>query len=267
MVENELARDWEFFKKNRELLGIARKKRCFILACGPSMKNQDLDWLREEECISVNFFHKHPSYEKIRPRFHIFSGLKLHPNIPSHIGNFLMARMNEECLSEKIFLEAEEKKIVEEQGLFKNKDVFYFKFSKSGCSGELDVDPEKTIYLPNVCAAAIQMAYIMGFKEIYLVGADHNFLLTRLQNQQQHFASYEEYHGASKAELDDEKTPLVDLFENCAMLWRFYVVLKDYLSAKGVSVYNATEGGILDVFERVKFQSLREMRESEIEKI
>ena len=36
--------------------------RCFILATGPSIKNQDLTCLKDEFCISVSNFFVHPLY-------------------------------------------------------------------------------------------------------------------------------------------------------------------------------------------------------------
>ena len=46
------------------------------------------------------------------------------------------------------------------------------------------------------------------------------------------------------------------------ILWQSYRLIKEYLSKSksGIKIYNATKGGLLDVFERVEYESVLDKR-------
>jgi hypothetical protein len=47
--------------------------RCFILASGPSIKNQDLKKLKGEKVIAVSHVHLHPEISHIAPKYHVLA--------------------------------------------------------------------------------------------------------------------------------------------------------------------------------------------------
>jgi hypothetical protein len=102
----------------------------------------------------------------------------------------------------------------------------------------------------------MQLAYYLGSREIYLVGADHSyrqpaekdeidkFIITSHSADPNHF--HPDYFGPGFRYHD----PMVDRMEEA------YVKAKQYFDKNGGAVYNATFGGKLEVFERVDFESL-----------
>jgi len=71
-------------KKNVEKLYLSKKlivqlkdkhlgERCFILATGPSIQEQDLTVLEGELCIAVSHFFLHKDIKRISPRYHVLA--------------------------------------------------------------------------------------------------------------------------------------------------------------------------------------------------
>lgn len=88
----------------------------------------------------------------------------------------------------------------------------------------------------------------MGFKEIYLLGIDHNYRITvspdgnivtndKVQN---HFC-------------DNYALPVVPQLYKSSLA---YLAAQQYASEHNIKIFNATRGGKLETFERVDFDSL-----------
>ena len=56
---------------NTRFNAIHSGRRCFILATGPSIKEQNLVGLEGELCIAVSHFFLHPAINVIRPNYHV----------------------------------------------------------------------------------------------------------------------------------------------------------------------------------------------------
>lgn len=91
-----------------------------------------------------------------------------------------------------------------------------------------------------VTNACIQIAAYMGFKEIYLLGVDCNYVKG----------------SANNYAIKDGKVDNLD--HNTEGMLCGYQCAKEYADSHGIKIYNATRGGMLEVFERVEFDSLFE---------
>jgi len=107
----------------------------------------------------------------------------------------------------------------------------------------------------------IQMAVYMGFKNIYLLGVDNTILPKddiSVQNPiMSHF--YEE-----EPEKNVEYNTLrgfVSVETLAVGIDNDYLIAEEYCSSRGIKIFNATRGGILEAFERVDFDSLFYTRE------
>ena len=96
-----------------------------------------------------------------------------------------------------------------------------------------------------VTYVCLQLAVYMGFTEIYLLGTDCNYIIGSSNN---HFI---------KDDVVDNKNHGTEL------MIKAYECARDYANAHNIKIYNATRGGMLEVFERVNFDSLFEERKSE----
>lgn len=82
----------------------------------------------------------------------------------------------------------------------------------------------------------LQVALYMGYSNIYLLGIDHTY------QKGEHFRSC---HGTKG------KPP-----ENLIRWERAYETIKRQAKKRGINVYNATRGGMLEVFERVNLEEI-----------
>ena len=84
----------------------------------------------------------------------------------------------------------------------------------------------------------IQIAIYLGFKKIYLVGVDCNYVKNSVNNY------------FFKSNVEDNRNHHEDRMISS------YIAAKKYADEHGIKIYNATRGGALEVFERVDFDSL-----------
>lgn len=248
----------EILSKNEDLVNRHEGKRCFILATGSSIKNQDLTLLKDEICIGLNEFFLHSDYYHIKPAYLVFSGFGLHPKIPAE-KRIPWYKNYEESTSgvSKIFLNISDFELIQENGLMRSCDVRYLKYDYALSSlSDFGLNPTKRIYSSaSVSIMALQIALVMGFREIVLIGFDHDWLLRMFDDKPTHFYEHENsiiYKGISEVKgisVISELKSLTNLLES-------YQYLKKFADKKQISIYNATEGGMLDVFPRVDLNSL-----------
>jgi hypothetical protein len=111
---------------------------------------------------------------------------------------------------------------------------------------------KKPFGIRTVIFQAVQLAYHLGFNEIILLGCDHDYLLDLTKIESQHF--YPEKEGFSDKETFNLN--LEQWFYTYYILWKEYRFIRTYMNEQNVQIFNATNGGMLDVFPRVKFESL-----------
>ncbi len=245
-------------------------KRCFILATGPSIKNQDLKVLEGELCIAVSMFHLHPDIELINPIWHVLApphppfkfdavdkifstAVKSYQN--SNEVNFLLGTTDYE-FSYYNYLNAKEGEFLK---VFRE-HIYFADYRKAKLLTEQNFSDENIwdirespFVIRTVIYSAIQLAYFLGFKEIVLLGCDHDYLLDFNRVEDHHF--YDEQKGFSDKEhlhsFSKEKW-----FLEYYSRWRDYRLMRDFLDSQGVNVINASKKTMLDVFPLKEFESL-----------
>ena len=255
----------QIFSHNKKFHNIHEGKRCFILATGPSINKQDLRPLKNEICIAVSAFYLHKDIKEISPLYHVeapnheplqmevpklyFEGYRKyysekttiflgHTSYEYSYFNFL--QQNPEFMKDNIhFLNYTASPALDEHN-YKNPDLW---------------DITKPLFRARtVVYCAIQLAIYMGFKEIYLLGCDFDYLSNLSQGRTMHF------YPLGDDNLDDfnlwklnKVTTETFLFEYYVH-WKQYRLMQQYLHSRECYIYNSTEGGLLDVFPRVSLE-------------
>jgi hypothetical protein len=98
-----------------------------------------------------------------------------------------------------------------------------------------------------VTFVALQLAFHMGFTDVALVGADHNFATKGPANQTVVSGEKDESHFDPNYFAGGVKWQLPDLLQSEVA----YTMARDMYAAFGRRVVNATEGGKLEVFDRM----------------
>jgi len=98
-----------------------------------------------------------------------------------------------------------------------------------------------------VTFVALQLAFHMGFGEVALVGADHNFAVKGPANSMTIATGRDESHF----DPNYFSGGVVQTLPNLAGSEAAYAMARDAYAAHGRRIVNATEGGKLEIFERM----------------
>ncbi len=211
-------------------------KRCFIVATGPSLTFEDLELIKDEFSFGVNSIVKIldktrwcPSYYGIQDP-HVYEKLKS----KIHNSNF------KEIFVSHVIQKKEKLDLNRFKPYFLKSYKFIPAYDESPYITSFSNDVSKKVFSGySITYSMLQVAVYMGFKEIYLLGADCSYSQDK---SKQHFVE-SGYHD-KYAYLAGKK--MIDS----------YKYAKEYADNNNVKIYNATRGGMLEVFERVKLEKL-----------
>jgi hypothetical protein len=240
--------------KNKQFHNIHQAERCFILATGPSIKEQDISFLKNEICIAVSNFFVHPEYSNIKPKYYCIA--PYHLPITEDAWQIWMDEIAEHLENTKLFFSLSDLERNHRSGRFKENDVYYLSFReewKYQLKRELDLS--KSIPAPaSVPITALMLAIYMGFEKIYLLGCDHDWILH--VNESKHF--YEEKSHALNRHGYDE-WPDEDFSSHClsyVTLWDAYKNVIRLSKNQSTKIFNATPKSLLDIFPRVSLEKI-----------
>ena len=96
----------------------------------------------------------------------------------------------------------------------------------------------------------------MGYRQIYIVGADHSWTRTldvdsenRVVSVQPHFYKEDEKERQRVTALY-KTIPLHQMLESLTTAFRSYHVIADYANRAGYEIYNSTPQSFIDAFPR-----------------
>lgn len=231
----------------KQLYNCHQGQRCFIVANGPSLRAEDLDllWERNEITFGMNRIYKIFSQTDWRPTYYACEDEKIALEHQPEIS----------AIPAKIkFIPAELKwyyGIIIENALY-----FHFNCDKNtsypfcfSTNINKQIDGRGTVTF-----TCMQLAAYMGFSEIYLLGVDHNYQKTIDINGNVVVDPNAKDYFCEGYDSDIKDVVVHDMGNNT----RAYMDAKKYCDSTSgkVTIYNATRGGKLEVFQRVDFASL-----------
>jgi hypothetical protein len=238
---------------NRVFLGKHSGERCFILGNGPSLVETDIERLRNEATFVMSGFSKHPAVKHgWQPTyFCVLDAIERHSE-EEHVEkiNSHLATLRPEAL----FYPIPFRPLFDTGKLATTVKPNWVKFSPLYLTQYPDppsIDPTGTIpLLYNSGQLAILLALYMGFREIILLGMDHDWLAHRSDNR--HF--YPKNGSVDHVHLGS--LPYGTMIKGSLITWEIYEHFRTVGLATGQTIINATPGGFLDVFPRVDFETL-----------
>lgn len=251
-------------QKNINFKNVHQGRRCFILATGPSVKTQNLSLLEHELCIGVSQFYLHKDIELISPEYHVLA--PSHPpfnfndlnKVFEGLKNIYGDRVT--CFLGYAPYAFSNYRFLQEHPEFKHDNQYFLNYSGSSAIDESNYSDddiwaiEKNPFsIRTVVYSALQIAIYMGCKEVYLIGCDHDYLNDTNRVTNHHF--YKEEAGISDAEHLSEFTT-ERWFEEYYFRWKQYRLIRNYAQSVGCQIFNATAGGMLDIFPRVKLEDV-----------
>lgn len=242
-------------KANRELKDRHLGERCFILGNGPSARNIDLSKLKGETVISVSNGYLFPGYAEFAPKYHcvpqITYGLMTEEDTVAWFNEMHegLARNAE------VFLSTNEAALVESRHLFPGRKIHYLNLGKGFDKWPAEGLPDISKAVPVVYSVPIMtlmVAMFLGFKEIALLGIDHDQFRVSTYN----YAFELKVQEGKDITQNKDRTlnqGRYDEFRGLFRLWQQYRCLSTIAQIHGIRIFNSTPGGELDEFPRKNF--------------
>ena len=237
-------------KKIRTLKNKFKGKRCFILGNGPSLKCVDFSKLEDEYSFAVNSIFLMTDMNGYRPTFYVVEDKAvMSENID---------RINSYEAPYKFFpINYKPQVSNKENCLFFRMNAGYYREGTPQYGiPRFSADPSLRLYCgQSVTMINLQLAYYLGFSEVYLIGMDFNYNIPEsavvngneilsTEDDENHF--HPDYFGKGKTWHDPQLDKVL----------KSYKLMKLMYELDGRKIVNATDGGKLDIFDRVDFNSI-----------
>lgn len=251
-MKHSLAERGVFVSRNERKLAALRNKhageRCIIIGGGPSLKRMELAKLRDEVTFGVNgFFHLHDELGYLPTYYVVEDRLVAEDNFRD---------INAMSGTTKIFPEDLRYRLApSEETIFVRFERFYDDpdepgpdFPRFHPKGSLRFYWGGTVSYLN-----LQLAYFLGFSEVYLIGMDMTYsvpsgqssnVITSQSDDTNHV--HPAWFGPGKRWHDPRVDRMQQAFERS----------KQAFEDDGRKVFNATIGGKLEVFPRIDLSSV-----------
>lgn len=250
---------FELIKSNKKYKNIHDGERCFIMGNGPSLKTQDLSYLKDEYLFTVNHIYKYEKFQDLKSNYHFYADSKCFIN-ESYSGNELIKAMktaysknNTVCFLPTLgydFVNANNLTSYANIEFFSSPILFY-----DGYDEEIDYSCPTPLFY-TVIQWCIAMAIYMGFKEIYLLGCDCDSIIGFVDcDRQIHVYNKDEFEAKNMKYVVDV-SGLEIFFRQTADVFCHYAQLYKYCTKRGISLINCTKKTILDNVPRMKYEDI-----------
>lgn len=232
---------WEKFKNKYA------GKRCFIVGNGPSLQIEDLKKLSNDVSFMTNTIYSVFENIGFKPTFYVLEDMTAAEKCFTTREDFEWLLEN----TENVFCSKKNVKYREySQSDYKN--LYFYNLIESREGFSLDIN-DKIYGYGTTVFSMYQMAFYMGFKEIYLIGMDCSF--NKVINDDGEVVINENIltNPEFMHQIDDDPA-----LYNLNKILLAHAKAKSMADSHGIKIYNATRGGKLEVFERVDFDSLFE---------
>jgi hypothetical protein len=230
-----------FTQKNRKGIeafkDIHKGKRCFVIANGPSLKKIDFSLLKDEYAIGLNRIYLMKDENGFEPTY--LACIDIEAQLLQFLDDYDNLEMP--CFYNWRI-----------RYMFSKKPNQYF--IKDRLTPEFSTDMANQAFGTgrSVTYAAMQLAYYMGFTEVYLIGKDHSY-------------NTSEKTGTTIQSTGQEDNHFIKGYYKPGMKWfapdfeteeYAYKLARIAFEKDGRIIKDATIGGKLEVFEKVDFYSL-----------
>lgn len=229
-------------KRNLSFKGRYNGESVYVIGNGPSLNNYDLNKIKNKYAITMNHFELHP----LRNNFHI---------VAHCIGEQYESKTWEEPVgmlsgisADAFWFNADAVKY------FKGKQWSNIHYYLPGVSplanliSGADISKVALNY-QSTSQMAINIAIYLGFNNVFLLGFDHDWLVTR--GHSPHF--YEEQEGIDVA--DFSKYSYLEMIEISKSLFETYYKLKKNADKYSTKIWNLSDPSYLDVFPKLDCQN------------
>jgi hypothetical protein len=250
----------------------AKDKVCYVLANGPSLKKSletHYEKISKSELICVNTFSITDEFTKLKPSYYVMIDPFFWNGKTEIILNTLKAIEEKTTWELHLLVPQKAAKSAAMQQIVKNnKHVKLSPFNYTVFKGYENVAfwfYKKDLAMPqslNVAITAVFMSINLGFKEVYLLGADHtwhenlhmsedNIMHTKVTHFYENDTEVK-YVPFLKAGNPNVTQKAHEFFDIWSRTFSAYMILERYSKTQNCKIYNASDVSFIDAFTRKK---------------
>ena len=163
----------EILNKNNFLKTKKNNKRAFLIATGPSLKLENLNLLKNEDCFTISNAFLLKEINIIKQILHFFAPYH-EPITKKSFIKWLNKCDKQLPLKTDIVMNYDDRELIN-KNLFKNRNIFFLKISDKINLFHINlIKPIPKFQTGSLMVLPVLMN--MGYKKIYLLGCDHNQL-------------------------------------------------------------------------------------------
>lgn len=258
------------FSSTRNLPQDDKGKDCVILGNGPSLADSLIEYasnLDKYQLIAVNSFALTKEYELLKPAYYVIHDPAFWTakhELPSKVFDAIRKKTD---WSMTLYIPTKAQKNNSVNSLASDKiQIVYYNYTVYKGFRDLGFFFfKRNLAMPqsqNVLVACLYLAINNGFKNIYILGADHTWHENLAVNEN-NILCLKDFHfydnGAEinlkpfRKGLDTTETHKVsEIFEIWAKVFRGYEMIASYARKTRTNIYNSSKVTFIDAFERKK---------------
>lgn len=235
----------------------------YIMGNGPSLRtnlDNNLELLERSDTLAVNFAANTPEFRIVRPKYYVLADPHFFRNISDKNVAALSESLKAVDWRMTLFVPAKSRRSVAR--MIDNPMVSVEGFNFLAAEGWKWLEQfmfRLRLGMPrprNVLIPSIMIGIWLGYKKIYILGADHSWLKTldvdsdnRVVSVQPHFYK-EDSHEVERINRTYLDLKLHQVLESMIIAFASYHKINAYASRCGITIINATPGSFIDAFSR-----------------
>jgi hypothetical protein len=259
--------------KFRISLPSAKEADCIVLGNGPSLKdtiNEFKEIMKKTPLVCVNNFATSAEFHELKPTHYVIldPGFFIYKQRPDIVATFKELKNNTnwkvDLFVPYLYRGDADVKELQKTNSFVRVSFFNYTIAKGFDFLSFGLF-RKNLAMPqfyNVLGAAVFLSVNMGYKKVWLAGADHSWFKEIYVNEDNSLCR-KDLHFYDKG--DQPLTPIIDpvsgktqkagdFFQALHRVFDSYYLLNDYAKTRECTIYNASGFSYIDAFERKKLQ-------------
>jgi hypothetical protein len=249
------------FEGNRRLIGRhSGEKRCFVIGNGPSLKEMDLKPLADEFTIGANSFYKHADAAAVGLDYLCIFDPHFMLDEPRSVDwhRTIAAKLPDA----RFLLHESGRTLIERHGLYAGREVYYVRSgiaTRHASLVNLDLSLPLNVGMTTGTSVAIPLALSLGFREVYLIGFDCNWL-EDTKKSYHFYDTHEHYPEFDSTAKDTRGHTYEDTLRSTLREFESHRLLRQKAEQIGARIVNASAGGLLDAYRRETYESVLERK-------
>ena len=237
--------------QNSALANKYKGRKCYLLGNSQSLNKHDLLRLKDEMVFCVNTFFVHENFDEIKPGFYAFADQDFY-NFEDEATREWWGKMIEKTKNKGItfFFPIQMKGSFVHEAM-KDEKICFLDLSVNFTAGSVrNFNIAQPVnWVQNVLILCIQLAIYMGFEEIYLLGADHDWL-SHYGEEHKHFYNTKQTNVKN---IGSDGYPYHWWLNAVNTMFTQYKLIDESVQNTNVKIYNASESGVLDIYPFIRY--------------